>query len=114
AVCHPLVHAARLSAPQSAGAPGRRPLRRALDGYSASRLTQRPGANRPEDVIEDELVSALPAGRVITDPDQIAAYCHDEHSYVTPGRPCAVVVAHERHHVVTALRSASSHRVDLI
>ena len=65
-------------------------------------------------MIEDELLTALPSGRVITDPDQIAAYCHDEHSYVTPGRPCAVVVAHERDDVVKALKWASAHRVDVI
>jgi glycolate oxidase len=53
-------------------------------------------------------------GRVITDPAQIDAYCHDEHSYVTPGRPCAVVVAHNRDDVVAALRWATAHRVPVI
>jgi glycolate oxidase len=65
-------------------------------------------------VITDDLARDLPAGRLVTDPDQISAYCNDEHSYVTPGRPCAVVVAHEREDVSTALRWASRNRVPVI
>ncbi len=65
-------------------------------------------------MITDDLLRALPPGRLVTDPDQIAAYCHDEHSYVTPGRPVAVVVAHERDDVVAALRWASAHKVAVI
>jgi glycolate oxidase len=65
-------------------------------------------------VITDDLEKELPAGRVITDPEQITAYCHDEHSYVTPGQPCAVVVAHERDDVSAALRWASHNRVPVI
>lgn len=64
--------------------------------------------------ITAELERELPAGRVITDPDQMLAYCNDEHSYVTPGRPCAVVVAHERDDVVAALRWAARNRVPVI
>ncbi len=64
--------------------------------------------------ITAELERELPAGRVITDPDQMLAYCNDEHSYVTPGRPCAVVVAHERDDVVAALRWATRNRVPVI
>jgi glycolate oxidase len=65
-------------------------------------------------VITDDLEQELPAGRVITDPGLMSAYCSDEHSYVTPGQPCAVVVAHERDDVVTALRWATRHRVPVI
>ncbi|MGH6653619.1 MAG: FAD-binding oxidoreductase [Actinocrinis sp.] len=65
-------------------------------------------------MITDDLVKDLPEGRVITDPDQISAYCNDEHSYVTPGRACAVVVAHERDDVSAALRWATRHRVPVI
>jgi glycolate dehydrogenase FAD-linked subunit len=65
-------------------------------------------------VIIDDLVKELPSGRVITDPDQIGAYCNDEHSYVTPGQACGVVVAHERDDVVAALRWASRNRVPVI
>ncbi len=65
-------------------------------------------------MITDDLEQDLAPGRVITDPDQMSAYCNDEHSYVTPGRPCAVVVAHERDDVVAALRWASRNRVPVI
>jgi glycolate oxidase len=65
-------------------------------------------------VIIDDLVKELPSGRVITDPDQIGAYCNDEHSYVTPGQACGVVVARERDDVVAALRWASRNRVPVI
>lgn len=64
--------------------------------------------------IAADLAGELPAGRVITDPDQMLAYCNDEHSYVTPGRSCAVVVAHERDDVVAALRWATRNRVPVI
>jgi len=65
-------------------------------------------------VITDDLEKRLPAGRVVTDPDQIGAYSLDEHSYVTPGQPCAVVVAHETSDVVAALRWATENRVPVI
>lgn len=68
-------------------------------------------------MISDDLAALLPgdrAGRVITDPALVDAYCHDEHSYVTPGRPCAVVVAHDRDDVVAAMRWATANRVPVI
>ena len=65
-------------------------------------------------MITDDLEKRLPAGRVVTDPDQIGAYSLDEHSYVTPGQPCAVVVAHETSDVVAALRWATENRVPVI
>jgi glycolate oxidase len=69
------------------------------------------------DDLASDLTSALGgdlAGRVITDPDQIVAYCNDEHSYVTPGRPLGVVVAHTRDDVVATMRWATAHRVPVI
>lgn len=51
---------------------------------------------------------------MLTDPDQIEAYRHDEHSYVTPGRPLAVVVARDSADVAATLRWASEHRVPVI
>jgi glycolate oxidase len=65
-------------------------------------------------MIDDDLVSALAPGRVITDPDQVAAYSNDEHSYTTPGRPRAVVVARERDDVVEAMRWAAANNVAVI
>lgn len=54
------------------------------------------------------------AGRVVTDPDQVVAYCTDEHSYVTPGRPVGVVVARTRDDVVATMRWATANRVPVI
>ena len=68
-------------------------------------------------ISENSLTAALSSeldGRVITDPEQIGAYCNDEHSYVTPGRPCAVVVARSRDDVVAAMRWATANRVPVI
>jgi glycolate oxidase len=65
-------------------------------------------------IATDELERELSAGSVITDPDQMTAYCNDEHSYVTPGRPCAVVVAHDRDDVVAAMRWATRNRVPVV
>ncbi|HEV2637044.1 MAG TPA: FAD-linked oxidase C-terminal domain-containing protein [Actinocrinis sp.] len=66
-----------------------------------------------------ELAASLTAavgapGRVVTDPDQVGAYCTDEHSYVTPGRPLGVVVAHTREDVVATMQWATAHRVPVI
>lgn len=54
------------------------------------------------------------AGRVVTDPDQVGAYCTDEHSYVTPGRPVGVVVARTREDVVATMRWATANRMPVI
>ncbi|HTJ70875.1 MAG TPA: FAD-linked oxidase C-terminal domain-containing protein [Actinospica sp.] len=61
----------------------------------------------------DELVRAV-GGRAATDPDEIQNFCHDEHSYVTPGRPCAVVHAESAADVQAAVRWAAEHRVPVI
>ena len=62
----------------------------------------------------DALVSAIGAGRTIVDPERIPDYCRDEHSYVTPGRPCAVVLAESATDVQVAVRWAAEHRVPVI
>jgi len=41
-------------------------------------------------------------------------FCRDEHSYVTPGRPCAVVLAETAADVQAAVRWAAAHRVPVI
>ena len=61
-----------------------------------------------------ELVHAVGENRVITDPDLIHDFCHDEHSYVTPGRACAVVLAESADDVQAAVRWAAEHRVPII
>jgi len=58
-----------------------------------------------------QLVDSIGAGRTITDPDLVREFCHDEHSYVTPGSPCAVVIAQTAEDVQAAVRWAAEHRV---
>src|SRR6185312_11361486 len=60
------------------------------------------------------LVDALGPAKAVTDPERVTNYCHDEHSYVTPGRPCAVVLAESAADVQTAVRWAAEHRVPVI
>jgi glycolate oxidase len=62
----------------------------------------------------DTLVDAVGAERTIVDPERIPDYCRDEHSYVTPGRPCAVVLAASAADVQAAVRWAAGHRVPVI
>jgi len=59
------------------------------------------------------LVSALPDGRVITDPDVADSYARDR-TFVPPGRPLGVVLARSRDDVVATLRWASEHRVPVV
>ncbi|HEX4787765.1 MAG TPA: FAD-linked oxidase C-terminal domain-containing protein [Actinospica sp.] len=60
------------------------------------------------------LAAAVGAERTITDPGLIPDYCRDEHSYVTPGLPCAVVLAASVADVQAAVRWAAEHRVPII
>ncbi|MDX3108006.1 FAD-binding oxidoreductase [Nonomuraea angiospora] len=61
----------------------------------------------------DALVSSLPEGRVLTDPDVIDSYARDR-TFVAPGKPLGVVLAASRDDVVTTMRWASEHRVPVV
>ncbi|GAA4506690.1 FAD-binding oxidoreductase [Nonomuraea ferruginea] len=61
----------------------------------------------------DALVSSLPDGRVVTDPDVIDSYARDR-TFVAPGKPLAAVLAGSRDDVVATLRWASEHRVPVV
>src|ERR1700677_154174 len=71
-------------------------------------------AGQPDAGQLDRLVEAVGPGRTVTDPERVHDYCHDEHSYVTPGRPCAVVLAESAADVQAAVRWAAEHRVPVI
>jgi len=62
----------------------------------------------------ERLVDRLGPAKAVTDPERVANYCRDEHSYVTPGRPCAVVLAESAADVQAAVRWAAEHRVPVI
>jgi glycolate oxidase len=60
------------------------------------------------------LVSALPDGRVITDPDIVESYRRDETAAVSPGQPVCVVAARCTGEVVATMRWASKHGVPVV
>ena len=61
-----------------------------------------------------ELVGALPAGVVLTDPDDLERYRHDWSRDVTAGTPDAVVRAQDASQVQAAVRWAAAHRVPVV
>jgi glycolate oxidase len=62
----------------------------------------------------DELVAALPDGRVSTDPDIIDAYRRDQASAALPGQARCLVSARSTGDVVATLRWASQHAVPVV
>lgn len=58
-------------------------------------------------------MSALPEGRVLTDPDVIDSYARDR-TFLEPGKPLGVVLAASRDDVVTTMTWASEHRVPVV
>ncbi|GAA2863683.1 FAD-linked oxidase C-terminal domain-containing protein [Streptosporangium fragile] len=60
-----------------------------------------------------ELVAALAPEKVLTDPDVTDTYSRDQ-TFVEPGRPLAVVLAHSRDDVVAVMRWATAHRVPVV
>ncbi|GIH72128.1 FAD-binding oxidoreductase [Sphaerimonospora thailandensis] len=61
----------------------------------------------------EDLIAALPDGRVLTDPDVTESYARDR-TFVPPGRPLGVVLAESRDEVVTTMRWATEHRVPVV
>ncbi len=61
-----------------------------------------------------ELVDALPAGVVLTDPDDLERYRHDWSRDASAGTPDAVVRALDAGQVQTAVRWAAAHRVPVV
>src|SRR4051794_7926202 len=62
----------------------------------------------------DELVSALPPGVVLTDPDVLEAYRFDWSRDSAAGKPVAVVRATDTGAVQETLRWATRHRVPVV
>jgi glycolate oxidase len=59
------------------------------------------------------LSEILPPGRVLTDPDVTDAYARDR-TFLEPGKPLGVVLAHSREEVVRTMRWATEHRVPVV
>lgn len=62
----------------------------------------------------DTLISALPDGAVVTDPELIESYRRDQAGTVAAGTPTAVVHAGSTDDVVTVMRWASEHGVAVV
>lgn len=60
-----------------------------------------------------ELVAALAPEKVLTDPDVTDSYARDR-TFLEPGKPLAVVLAHTRDDVVAVMRWATEHRVPVV
>jgi glycolate oxidase len=68
---------------------------------------------RGPDVLDD-LVRRLPASSVITDPDVLESYRHDEAGLVEAGMPLAAVRPGSAAEVQQLLRTASAHRLPVV
>jgi glycolate oxidase len=62
----------------------------------------------------DDLLAAVPADRVLTDPDLLAAYCRDEADLCDAGTPLAVVRPRSTAEVAATVRVAAAHRVPVV
>jgi glycolate oxidase len=86
----------------------------ALDTGQAAGHLDGPAGGPVDPGLLRQLAEAVGGERTVTDPDRVHDYCRDEHSYVTPGRPCAVVLAESPADVQAAVRWAAEHRVPVI
>jgi glycolate oxidase len=64
--------------------------------------------------LTETLTEGIPAPRVLTDPDVMAAYASDQCHLTGCGRPAAVVLAASREEVVHVVKTASAARVPLV
>lgn len=62
----------------------------------------------------EELTGALPAGRVVTDPDVMTRYRHDEAEWAPHADPLAVLRPHTAEEVRAMVRICAAHRVPVI
>ncbi|MTD52437.1 FAD-binding oxidoreductase [Amycolatopsis pithecellobii] len=62
----------------------------------------------------NELRRALPAGRVLTDPDILAAYAHDEALWAPHDLPLAVVRAHTAEEIQQTMQVCLRHRTPIV
>ena len=71
-------------------------------------------ASLPLDPVVADLCAALPADRVSTDVDVIAAYQHDEADWAEHGRPCALVRPLDTAEVAATLAVCARYRVPVV
>ena len=87
---------------------------------TTSALTAKNGGMDARDAVDAveravaELVAALPAGVVVTEPDAVEKYRFDWTHDARAGHPAAVVRAEDADHVVTTMRWASRHGIPVV
>src|SRR4051794_19324813 len=67
----------------------------------------------PDEVVA-ELVAALPQRRVLTDPDTVRSYLHDEAEWAAYGEAIAVVRPESTAEVAAVVRVCARHRVPVV
>ena len=80
----------------------------------SSPATSRPDTAGASPAAVAELTSALPAGRLVTDPDILTSYRHDRAPDLRAGTPAAVVRARTTGEVQQVMRTASRHGVPVV
>jgi glycolate oxidase len=68
----------------------------------------------PADALVADLLAALPADRVLTDPDVVAPYLHDEAEWAPYGRAAAVVRPRSTAEVAAVVRACARHTRPLV
>jgi glycolate oxidase len=66
------------------------------------------------DAVLAELLAALPADRVLVDPDVVAPYLHDEADWAEYGRPVAVVRPRSTAEVAAAVAACARYRTPIV
>ncbi|WP_328617563.1 FAD-binding protein [Amycolatopsis sp. NBC_00355] len=62
----------------------------------------------------DDLAAALPADRLVRDPDVLRSFAHDEAEWAPHGQPAVVVRPHTAEEVQTVVRQCVRHRTPLV
>jgi glycolate oxidase len=73
-----------------------------------------PKPQQPPSALLPELLAALPRGRVLTDPDVVERYRHDEAEWAEHGRPLAVVRPESTAEVASVVRACAAHHVPVV
>ncbi len=62
----------------------------------------------------DDLAGALPADRLVRDPDVVAGFAHDEAEWAPCGRPAVVIRPHTAEEVQAVVKACLRHRTPLV
>ena len=71
-------------------------------------------AAAPSTAVVSELLTALPAGRVIDDPDVLASYAHDDAEWAPHAVPLAVVRPRTAAEIQSVVRACLAHRTPVV